>query len=122
MKDLNKVYEQNERMKAERLAKEAAQEQAKQEQEKVLEGKKSFVVYHDWKQYFELLKTDERRGKLIMLLFTFAVSGEIAETGDESIDIVSSILCAQIARDRDKYLDICKKRSEAAKKSHPNDN
>ena len=118
MNDLNEVLEQNERMKAERLAK----EQAKQEQENALGGKKSFVVYHDWKQYFELLKTDERRGKLIMTIFAFATSGEIVETGDESIDIVSSILCAQIARDRDKYLEICKKRSEAAKKSHPNDN
>lgn len=93
------------------------QEALEAEDNKFLDKKQSFVLYHSYLTYFERLKTDDRRGKLIMIIFQFATTGEFNETGDEVIDAFAEIIIGQLIRDKEKYLRTCKNRSHKKENS-----
>ncbi len=77
--------------------------------------KKSFVMYAEYLQHFELLTKCEQ-ADLIMLIFRY-VNG--METGTDSLSgevkMAFSFIKARIDEDRRKYEEICGKRSEAAR-------
>ena len=77
--------------------------------------KKSFLFYLDWHQQLEKLPA-EQVGKLVLALCDFAENGNITEFNDGAMDMCFSFMTAQLQRDNEKYIETCRKRSEAGKK------
>lgn len=79
-------------------------------------AKRSFILFHDYTEQF-LCLSDEECGKLIKAIFIYETEGEVTNLPPESRMAFRFIRHA-LDENRDKYEDICKKRSDAAKKSH----
>lgn len=79
--------------------------------------KKSFVLYHDLDEVFSFL-TDEEAGQLIKAVFAFEVRGEVTEFSDRMIQSSYKRITDSLMRNREKYAEMCKKRSEAVKKRY----
>ena len=77
--------------------------------------KKSFVMYTEYLQHFELLTKCEQ-ADLIMLILSY-VNGMETDTDSLSgeVKMAFSFIKARIDEDRRKYEEICGKRSEAAR-------
>ncbi len=79
-------------------------------------AKRSFILFHDYTEQF-LCLSDEECGRLIKAIFIYETEGEVTALPPEARMAFRFIRHA-LDENRDKYADICKKRSEAAKKSH----
>lgn len=75
--------------------------------------KKSFVLYCDYAEHVSLL-TDEDAGKLFKALFSYVNSGTIQELSPVA-SMAFSFIRSQLDRDRCKWEEIRKKRSEAGR-------
>jgi hypothetical protein len=77
--------------------------------------KKSFVLYCDYRQHFELLSPEDQ-GRLLMAIFDYVETG--AEPSLEPIPMMAfSFIRAQLDRDLKKYEETCKRRAEAGRRS-----
>ena len=75
---------------------------------------KSFVLYTDYAKHIALL-TNEEAGELLKALFEYVEFGkQPAFSG--ALMMCFSFIADQIARDKEKYQDVCKKRAEAGRK------
>ena len=81
----------------------------------MMEKKKSFIIYTDYKDLFDSLDVPEA-GELIRAMLSYAAGEETAEFSDRHIKACFSIIKKQMDRDSEKYAQVCRKRSEAAKK------
>lgn len=77
--------------------------------------KKSFLIYLDNSEEVEML-SDQQAGKLLKSLMKFAKNGEKPDFSDGMLRMAFSFMSRAIERDTEKYMEICKKRSEYAKK------
>ena len=75
---------------------------------------KSFVLYTDYAKHIARL-TNEEAGKLFLAIFEYAESGKVPEFSG-ALMMCFSFIADQIARDKEKYQDVCKKRAEAGRK------
>ena len=64
--------------------------------------KKSFMLYLDWKQRFQLL-SNEQAGILIKALLHYAETGEKLQADDGMLVMAFSFMIAQMDRDFEKY-------------------
>jgi len=71
------------------------------------ESKKSFVLYRDYENVFEML-TDEEAGKLIKHIFAY-VNNRDTELDDRYLRLAFAPIKQQIIRDQKKYEAICKR-------------
>lgn len=78
------------------------------------ETPKGFVLLYDYKPHLSLL-SDEERGQLLMALFDYGESGIEPELSGMAL-MAFSFIRGQMDRDRDKYLETCRKRSESGKR------
>lgn len=76
---------------------------------------KNFIVYSDWMYNLSLL-SDEQAGILFRALLAYANEMTLPEM-DPATTMCFSFMKAQLDRDKEKYEQICAKRSEAGKKS-----
>ena len=76
--------------------------------------KNSFLIYLDYQEQFELL-TDEQAGQLIKAIIKYEKTGEITEL-DGMTKMAFSFIKTQLDRDREKWQEEKKKRSEAGKR------
>ena len=74
------------------------------------EGKKSFIIYTDWKDVFDTL-SDEKAGILIKHIFSY-VNDEHPETDDILIKLAFAGIKQQLKRDLVKWRTTSEKRSE----------
>ena len=75
---------------------------------------KSFVLYTDYAKHIALL-TNEEAGELLKALFEYVEFG--TQPGfSGALMMCFSFIADQIARDKEKYQDVCKKRAEAGRK------
>ena len=77
--------------------------------------KKSFILYVDNRQQFEMI-SDEQAGKLIKALLVYADTGEKIQTEDGMLQMAFSFLSGVMDRDAKKYNETCERRAESAKK------
>lgn len=77
--------------------------------------KKSFLIYLDNSEEVEML-SDQQAGKLLKSLMKFATNGEKPDFSDGMLRMAFSFMSRAIERDTEKYMEICKKRSEYGKK------
>ncbi|MBQ8826595.1 MAG: hypothetical protein IJ007_05845 [Oscillospiraceae bacterium] len=82
----------------------------------MIEKKKSFIIYTDYKDLFDTLDNSES-GELIKAMLDYAAGEEISEFSDRHIRACFSIIRKQMDRDSEKYAQVCRKRSEAAKRT-----
>jgi len=75
---------------------------------------KSFVLYTDYAKHIALL-TNEETGELLKALFKYVEFGTQPEFSG-ALMMCFSFIADQIARDKEKYQDVCKKRAEAGRK------
>ena len=80
--------------------------------------KASFLIYLDYEEQFKLL-TDEQAGQLIKTIIKYEKTGEIVEL-DGITKMAFSFIKQQLDRDREKWQEERKKRSEAGKKGMNN--
>ena len=76
--------------------------------------KNSFLIYLDYQEQFEML-TDEQAGQLIKAIINYEKTSKVPEL-EGVIKIAFSFIKAQLDRDREKWKEEKKKRSEAGKK------
>lgn len=76
--------------------------------------KKSFLVYHVWRQQLSLL-TDEQRGKLLMAMIDYSEFGKHSEL-DDITNMAFSFISMQMDRDSEAYKDKCNINRENGKK------
>ena len=74
------------------------------------QGKKSFVLYFDYREHLELL-TDEERGRLLMALMDYGERGVLPELAGAA-RMAFSFIRAQLDRDNAKYARKCAKNAE----------
>lgn len=79
--------------------------------------KKSFVLYHDLDEVFSFL-TDEEAGQLIKAVFAFETKGEVTEFSDRMMQSSYKRITDSLIRNREKYVQMCKKRSDSVKKRY----
>ena len=81
------------------------------------EKKKSFVLYHDYLEHFEML-TNTEQGDLIMTILRY-VNGEEPDMSKLSggVRMAFSFIRRRLDDDFGKYEEICKKRAEASAKA-----
>lgn len=77
------------------------------------EEKRSFVLYYDYREHLQIL-TDEERGKLLMALMDYGMTGEPPKLKGAAL-MAFSFITSQMDRDAERYAEKCKKRSEAGK-------
>lgn len=77
--------------------------------------KNSFILYTDNAKQINLLN-DAQAGLLFKALLAYAQTGEEGSFQDGMVNMLYSILTAQMERDAAKYQEICEKRKEAARK------
>ena len=73
--------------------------------------KKSFVLYHDYQQHFQLL-TDEQLGQLIRAIFAYEATGKLPELKDAALKMCFSFVKNQLDRDREAYEARCQANRE----------
>ncbi|MGN1086146.1 MAG: DUF6291 domain-containing protein [Porcipelethomonas sp.] len=78
-------------------------------------GKKSFVLYTDNMEQFEML-SDEQAGKLIKAIFAYSESNIMPDFHDGMLTMAFSFIKGQIDRDSEKWEETRKKRAEAGRK------
>lgn len=76
--------------------------------------KKSFLVYHAWRQQLSLL-TDEQRGQLLMAMIDYSEFGKQPEL-DDITNMAFSFISMQMDRDMEAYKDKCNTNQENGKK------
>jgi len=76
--------------------------------------KKSFLIYLDYEEHFNLL-TDEQLGKLMRAIIKYEKNGETSEL-DQSLKIAFSFIKTQLDIDREKYKLQCEKNKENGSK------
>ena len=77
--------------------------------------KKSFVLYTDSAEQFEIL-SDEQAGKLIKAVFNYAENRILPKFDDGMLIMAFSFIKGQIDRDSEKWEETRKKRAEAGRK------
>lgn len=77
--------------------------------------KKSFVMYADYEENFELL-SDEELGRLIRAIFGYVNDGLIPELAP-SAQMAFSFIRKNLDRDKAKYEETCRRRAEAGRRS-----
>lgn len=80
--------------------------------------KKGFILYNDYKEQFFAL-SDYESGKLIKAIFEYATTGESLKLPPKS-SVAFGFIKNALDENAKKYMEISKKRSLAAKKSHLN--
>ena len=75
---------------------------------------KSFVLYGDFAQHFALL-TDSEIGLLFRSVFDYVNTDAIPQNLPPAVAMAFSVLRVQIDRDKEKYIEVCKKRAQAGK-------
>ena len=78
-------------------------------------GKKSFVLYTDNAEQFEML-SDEQAGKLIKAIFSYSENKITPDFADGMLTMAFSFIKGQIDRDSEKWEETRKKRAEAGRK------
>lgn len=76
--------------------------------------KKSFVLYHDFRNWFSLL-TDEELGRLIRAIFDYEMNKELPENLNEKEQIAFFMVRDILDRDREKYERVCTRNKENAR-------
>lgn len=76
--------------------------------------KNSFVMYHDYWDWFRLL-TDEELGMLIRALFIYETEHREPSALDEKLNLIFCIIKDNLDRDRAKYEAVCNKNKNNAK-------
>ncbi len=76
--------------------------------------KKSFVLYHDFRNWFSLL-TDEELGRLIRAIFDYEMNRTMPENLNEKEQIAFFMVRDTLDRDREKYERVCNRNKENAK-------
>ena len=76
--------------------------------------KKSFVLYHDFRNWFSLL-TDEELGRLIRAIFDSEMNKELPENLNEKEQIAFFMVRDILDRDREKYERVCNRNKENAR-------
>ncbi len=82
--------------------------------DKKVNAKKSFILYHDYRQHLKLL-SDEDKGKLLMSLFDYSEGGVLPDF-DGMVKMAFSFIQAQMDRDMAKYEATCKRNQENGSK------
>jgi len=83
--------------------------------------KKSFILYHDYRDHLELL-SNEDRGALLMALFDYSENGT-PPLLEGSAKMAFSFIKAQMDRDAEKYEARCKaNRENGLKGGRPREN
>lgn len=80
------------------------------------EKRKSFIIYTDYSDFLQDLDNDEV-AEIFRAMLNYAAGGEPAEFSDRHVRAVFRMIRNQMDRDNEKYIDICRKRREAGKKS-----
>lgn len=80
-----------------------------------MNGKKSFILYHDMRQPLQLL-TDEQRGKLLLALMDYSEFGEIPSFNDSGLSMAFSFIRQQLDRDATEWEVTRQRRAEAGRK------
>lgn len=75
--------------------------------------KKSFILYHDYRQHLALL-SDEERGRLLMALFDYAETKTVPELSG-AVLMAFSFIKAQMDRDDARYEETVEKRRNAGR-------
>lgn len=76
--------------------------------------KKSFVLYHDFRNWFSLL-TDEELGRLIRAIFDYEMNKTLPENLNEKEQIAFLMVRDTLDRDREKYERVCNRNKENAR-------
>ena len=76
--------------------------------------KKSFVLYHDFRNWFSLL-TDEELGRLIRAIFDYEMNKELPANLNEKEQIAFFMVRDILDRDREKYERVCNRNKENAR-------
>lgn len=76
--------------------------------------KKSFVLYHDFRNWFSLL-TDEELGRLIRAIFDYEMNKILPENLNEKEQIAFLMVRDTLDRDREKYERVCNRNKENAR-------
>lgn len=76
--------------------------------------KKSFVLYHDFRNWFSLL-TDEELGRLIRAIFDYETNKTLPENLNEKEQIAFLMVRDTLDRDREKYERVCNRNKENAR-------
>lgn len=76
--------------------------------------KKSFVFYYDWRDILEPFD-DVRLSRLIRSILKYAVDGEETIFDDLALTVSYNFIIKTIARDSEKYSQVCEKRKEIGK-------
>lgn len=82
------------------------------------EGKRSFIIYSDWKELFETLE-DSQCATLIRHIFKY-VNDENPELSDQTLKPVWALIQPTLKRDLKKWQQQIEQRSEAGKRSAEN--
>ena len=77
--------------------------------------KNSFLIYHEYKEHFELL-SDEELGRFMRGIMSYEIDGVLPEF-DGMLKMAFSFVRAQLDRDTKKYEEVKGKRSKAGQKS-----
>ena len=78
-------------------------------------AKKSFILYSDIHDILQVL-SDEEAGKLFKAIASYNLTGEKAETDNRVVNVILTIITAQLERNKQKYQQICTQRSSAGRK------
>lgn len=78
-------------------------------------AKKSFILYSDIHDILQVL-SDEEAGKLFKAIASYNLTGEKAETDNRVVNVILTIVTAQLERNKQKYQQICTQRSSAGRK------
>ena len=76
--------------------------------------RKSFVLYHDFRNCFSLL-TDEELGRLIRAIFDYETERILPENLPENLQFAFYSIRYVLDRDREKYEKVCNRNKENAK-------
>ncbi len=80
-------------------------------------GRNSFVIYDDWKVFFDSV-SDADAGKLIKALYAYRENGSIENITQSSIYASYNFMISTIARDEEKYRKKCEANAENIRKRY----
>ncbi len=78
------------------------------------EGKKSFIIYHDYREPLNLL-TDEQRGRLLIALLDYSEHGIVPEFDEGALLMAFSFIRQTLDRDAATWEETRKKRADAGR-------
>lgn len=79
-----------------------------------MKQKKSFVLYHDYWEWFKLL-TDEELGKLLRAIYLYEREQEMPKGLDIKLEMAFTMIKEALDRNRIKYEQVCNRNKEVAK-------